>query len=86
MLLLIVDVRLDEGVGDPGPHGAQGSFKVSGLDALGFDVVLQRQEGGLPAYCRYLRQETDTDIRLSGAERSPCGRWGRRAARAGMLS
>lgn len=59
MLLLIAEVGLEEGVGDPGPHGAQGSFKVSGLDALGLDVVLQRQHGGLPAYCRYLRQETD---------------------------
>lgn len=77
MLLLIADVGLDEGVGDPGPHGAQGSFKVSGLDALGFDVVLQRQEGGLPAHRGYLRQETDTDIQLSGAERPPCGRRGR---------
>lgn len=52
--LLIAEVRLDEGVGDPGPHGAQGSFKVSGLDPLGFDVVLEGQEGGLPAYCGYL--------------------------------
>lgn len=59
MLLLVADVGLDEGVGDPGPHGAQGSFKVSGLDALGFDVVLQRQEGGLPAHRGYLRQETE---------------------------
>lgn len=58
MLLLIADVGLDKGVGDPGPHGGQGSFKVSGLDALGFDVVLQRQEGSLPADCRYLRQKT----------------------------
>lgn len=72
-LLLIADVRLDEGVGDPGLHGAQGSFKVSGQDALGFDVVLEGQEGGLSAYCGYLRQETDTDIQLSGAERPPGG-------------
>lgn len=75
--LLIAEVRLDEGVGDPGPHGAQGSFKVSGLDPLGFDVVLEGQEGGLPAYCGYLRQETDTDIQLSGAERPPGGPWRR---------
>lgn len=61
-LLLIADVRLDEGVGDPGPHGAQGPFKVSGLDALSFDVLLEGQQGGLPAYCGYLRQETDADI------------------------
>lgn len=68
---LIAEVRLDEGVGDPGLHGAQGSFKVFGLDAASFDVVLEGQEGGLPAYCGYLRQETDTDIQLSGAERRP---------------
>lgn len=68
VLLLIANVGADQRVGDPGPHSAQGSFKVSRLDALGFDVVLQRQEGCLPAYCRYLPQETDTDIQPSGAE------------------
>lgn len=59
MLLLVAGVGLDEGVGDPGPHGAQGSLKVSGLDAPGLDVVLQRQEGRLPADRRYLRRDTD---------------------------
>lgn len=59
---LIAEVRLDEGVGDPGLHGAQGSLKVPGLDAASSDVVLEGQEGGLPAYCGYLRQETDTVI------------------------
>lgn len=70
--LLIADVRLDEGVGDPGLHGAQGSFKVSGLDALGFDVVPEGQEGGLPAYCGYLRQETD---RHSAVRSAASARW-----------
>lgn len=68
---LVAEVRLDEGVGDPGLHGAQGSLKVSGLDAASFDVVLEGQEGGFPAYCGYLRQETDTDNQPSGAERPP---------------
>lgn len=66
MLLLIADVGLDERVGDAGLHGVQGAFKVSGLDVLSFDVLLQGQEGSLSAYCRYLGQETDTDIQLSG--------------------
>lgn len=65
---LIAEVRLDEGVGDPGLHGAQGSLKVPGLDAASSDVVLEGQEGGLPAYCGYLRQETDTVI-----QRPPAG-------------
>lgn len=64
--LLIADVGLDEGVGDPGLHSVQGTFKVSGLDVLGFDVLLQGQEGSLSAYCSYLGQETDRDIQLSG--------------------
>lgn len=65
-LLLIADIRLDERVGDPGLHSVQGTFKVSGLDVLSFDVLLQGQEGSLSAYCCYLGQETDTDIQLSG--------------------
>lgn len=40
VLLLIADIRLDERVGDPGLHDVQGTFKVSGLDVLGFDVLL----------------------------------------------
>lgn len=60
MLPLIADVRLDERVGDAGRHGVQGALKVCRLHALGFDVVLQGQQGGLPAHRRYLRQETDT--------------------------
>lgn len=60
VLPLIADVRLDERVGDTGLHGVQGAVKVSRLHALGFDVVLQGQQGGLPAHRRYLRQETDT--------------------------
>lgn len=40
LLLLIADIRLDERVGDPGLHSVQGSFKVSGLDVLSFDVLL----------------------------------------------
>lgn len=71
MLLLIADIRLDEGVGDPGLHDVQGAFKVSGLDVLGFDVLLQGQEGSLSAYCCYLGQETDTDIRQSGRATQP---------------
>lgn len=68
--LLVADVRLDERVGDPGLHSVQGTFKVSGLDALGFDVLLQGQEGGLSAYCRYLGRETETEaVQPSGAER-----------------
>lgn len=69
--LLIADIRLDERVGDPGLHRVQGAFKVSGLDVLSFDVLLQGQEGGLSAYCRYLGQETDTDIQLSGGAAEP---------------
>lgn len=60
VLPLIADVRLDERVGDARLHGVQGAFKVSRLHPLGFDVVLQSQQGGLPAHRRYLRQETDT--------------------------
>lgn len=85
--LLIADVRLDEGVGDPGPHGAQGSVEVSRLHAHGFDVVLQGQEGGLPAQRRYLRRETDADIQLSGAERpAALCRWRRRRSWGKRLS
>lgn len=40
VLLLIADIRLDERVRDPGLHSVQGTFKVSGLDLLGFDVLL----------------------------------------------
>lgn len=40
VLLLIADIRLDERVGDPGLHSVQGTFKVSGLDVLSFDVLL----------------------------------------------
>lgn len=65
VLLLISDIRLDEGVGDPGLHSVQGASKVSGLDVLGFDVLLQGQEGSLSAYCCYLGQEADTDIQQS---------------------
>ena len=42
---------------------------MSGLDVLGFDVLLQGREGGLFAYCCYLGQETDTEIQLSASER-----------------
>ena len=69
MPLLIADIRLDERVGDPRLHSVQGTFKVSGLDVLGFDVLLQGREGGLSAYCCYLGQETDTEIQLSASER-----------------
>lgn len=64
-LLLIADIRLDERVRDSGLHSVEGTFKVSGLDELSFDVLLQGQEGSLSAYCCYLGQETDTDIQLS---------------------
>lgn len=65
MLLLIADIRLEERVGDPGLHSVQGTFKVSVLDMQSFDVLLQGQEGSLSAYCRYLGQETDTEVGLS---------------------
>ena len=42
-VLLIADVGLDERVGDPGLHSVQGTFEVSGLDELSFDVLLQGQ-------------------------------------------
>lgn len=67
MLLLIADIRLDERVRDPGLHSVQGTFKVSGLNVLSFDVLLQGQEGSLSAYCCYLGQETD---RYSAVRRS----------------
>ena len=71
VLLLVADIRLDERVGDSGLHSVQGALKVSGLDVLSFDVLLQGQEGGLSAYCCYLGQETDTDIQLSGRALQP---------------
>lgn len=40
VLLLIADIGLDERVRDPGLHSVQGTFKVSGLDVLSFDVLL----------------------------------------------
>lgn len=65
VLPLVADIRLDERVGDAGLHGVQGALKVSRLDLLGFDVVLQGQEGGLAAHRRYLGQETDTEVQPS---------------------
>lgn len=58
-LLLIVDIRLDERVWNARLHGV---FKVSPHEELCFYVLLQGQQGSLSAYCRYLRQETDTGL------------------------
>lgn len=60
-LLLVVNVWLDEGVWNPRLHRVQGALKMAPCDTLRFDVLLQGQESRFPAYCSYLREETETD-------------------------